>query len=328
MAGSAQLAFECSERITMATISTSHPITAKDKMEGLTLASGWTLVERLKPSASSSGGNFGAGYKATRGSEIAFVKAIDFVDALSASDPLVELGKLAALATFEKDVLSYCSDRGMTKVMKFIGHEYISSDGSGNPLHNVSCLIMEAGDQDLRRLASVVGITPCAWNLQVIKDVSLGLAQLHGGGIAHLDIKPSNVISIKDTIVPSLSASTAGTVVTSGTLLASVPSSPKLLAKDFKAMKVADLGRVIRKNMSGPYDAYSWPGDERYQPPERWYGSVPTDWNDSREAADAYMLASLIVFLFTGSTLQSLVYPKIPAAFQPGIWTGAYDQDL
>ncbi|MDP3246742.1 MAG: hypothetical protein Q8M93_07235 [Polaromonas sp.] len=306
-------------------------LTAKDHLEGMTLASGWTLVERLKPSVGSSGGNFGAGYRATKGNEIAFVKAIDFVSALEAADPLVALGKLVAEATFEKDVLAYCSERGMTKVLKYLGHEYISGDGTGNPLTNVSCLIMEAGDQDLRRLINVVGVPPCAWNLQVMKDVSLGLAQLHRGEIAHLDIKPSNVISFRDSVGVNHSNSLIGSAgisaAVSGAAASPVPV-PSLKVKDFKAMKVADLGRVIRKNQAGPFDNRQWPGDRRYQPPERWYGNVPTDWNDSRESADAYMLASLIVYLFTGATLQSLVVPKIPIAFLPGNWTGGYDQDL
>lgn len=306
-------------------------LTAKDHLEGMTLASGWTLVERLKPSPGSSGGNFGAGYRAMKGDEIAFVKAIDFVSALREADPLAALGKLIAEATFEKDVLAYCSERGMTKVLKYLGHEYISSDGTDNPLTNVSCLIMEAGDQDLRRLINVVGAPPCAWNLQVMKDVSLGLAQLHGGEIAHLDIKPSNVISFRNSVGVSPSGVPAGTAGIPAALSAAAAPTvaiPSLKVKDFKAMKVADLGRVIRKNQAGPFDNRRWPGDTRYQPPERWYGNVPSDWNDSREAADAYMLASLIVYLFTGATLQSLVIPKIPVAFLPGNWTGGYDQDL
>ena len=273
------------------------PVSPKSQLVGTTLASGWLLIEKLEPSQGSSGGTFGVGYKAQKGDEIAFVKAIDFVDAISATDPLMELTKLSSLANFEKDVLLYCAQRGMTKVLRFIGHEYISSD-QNNPLARVSCLIMEACTEDLRRLFNTKGVGACAWNLQVLRDVSLAIAQLHKGGIAHQDIKPSNVIE----------------VVGNG--------------KSSKTMKVGDLGRVVRREHTGPFDTLFWPGDRRYSPPERWYGFVPRDWSDARDASDAYMLGSLMVYLFTGATLQSLVFNLIPQAFQPGTWTGSFDQDL
>lgn len=287
----------------MSAVPTASPAasqtTPKNHLEGRTLKSGWTLGEQVLPSSGSSGSNFGAGYKATRGGEIAFVKAIDFVGALSAADPLEALGRLSAEATFEKDVLAYCADKGMTKVMRYYGHEYVSADGTNNPMTNVSCLIMEAGEQDLRRLVNGTGLAACAWNLQVMQDVSMAVAQLHGGGIAHQDIKPSNVISVSEKA-----------------------------SKQAQTMKVADLGRVVRRDRNGPFDTRSWPGDLRYSPPERWYSFVPPNWIDARDASDAYMLGSLMVYLFTGATLQSLVSPLIPEPFKPGKWSGGFDQDL
>jgi serine/threonine protein kinase len=208
------------------------------------------------------------------------------------------LTKLSNIANFEKDVLSYCAERGMSKVLRFIGHEYVSADGSTNPLMRVSCLIMEAGTEDLRRLINANGAAACAWNIQVLRDISQAIAQLHKGGIAHQDIKPSNVIEV-----------------------ASIGSGGKM-------MKVGDLGRVVRREHAGPFDGLQWPGDRRYSPPERWYGYVPPDWSDARDASDAYMLGSLMVYLFTGTTMQSLVFNYIPPAFVPGAWTGSFDQDL
>ena len=40
------------------------------------------------------------------------------------------------------------------------------------------------------------------------------------------------------------------------------------------------------------------------------------------------MLGSLMVYLFTGATLQSLVDSKIPGPFRTDQWSGAFDQDL
>lgn len=283
----------------MSTAAAATPATPKSQLLGTTLSSGWTLVERLDPTKGSSGGNFGVGYKATRGTETAFVKAIDFVDALRSADPFGEIAALTQIALFERDVLEYCTARKMSRILQYFGHEYVWVGDQTNPLNRVSCLILEAGSSDLRRLITANGLATCAWNLQVLRDVAQAVAQLHQGEIAHQDIKPSNVISFGD--------------------LPNAPSSD---------MKVGDLGRVVRKGQSGPFDGFAWPGDQRYSPPERWYGYVPPDWCDAREASDAYMLGSLLIYLFTGASLQALVMNIIPAAFRPDQWAGRYDEDL
>lgn len=271
----------------------------KHQLLGVTLASGWRLDEVLAATAGSSGGTFGVGYRASRGTEEAFVKAIDFWDALNAADPIAELGKLSKIALFERDVLEHCKANGMNRVLQFIGHEYVSVGEKSNPMNRVSCLIMEAGETDLRRLVVANGPANCAWNLQVIRDVSMAVAQLHRSEISHQDLKPSNVIEFGD-VLPG--------------------GKPD--------MKVGDLGRVVRKGAAGPFDSMPWPGDLRYSPPERWYGYVPPDWCDAREASDAYMLGSLLFYLFTGTPLQVVIMNAIPSAFRPGVWTGRYDQDL
>ena len=268
-------------------------------MTGRTLPSGWTLGVQLKASNGSSGGTFGVGYVATRGCEIAFVKVIDFVEAFGNPDPIFELTKLIGNANFEKDVLAYCTERGMSRVMRFLGHEYVFTNGPTDLMSRVSCLIMEAGQTDLRRLVNQTGLNSCPWNLQVINDVALAITQLHKGGIAHQDVKPSNVIAV------------SGKTSTSTQI-----------------MKVADLGRVVRRAQVGPFDGADWPDDMRYSPPERWYGHVPTDWCDSRDAADAYMLGSLLLYLSTGVPLQALVGPLIPHQYLPSHWGGSYDDNL
>ena len=275
------------------------PLTPKSQLLGKTLGSGWTLVEQFTPAKHSTGGNFGVGYKAKRGDEVAFVKAVYFVAAVSAADPLMALQSLVAEATFEKDVLAFCADQKMSRVLKYLGHEYFNP---GNPadLHNrVSCLIMELGSDDLRGMVHKTAGRNFTWNLQIMRDVAQALAQLHKGGIAHQDIKPSNVISVEG--APGVADS---------------------------QVKVGDMGRVVRRDTPGPFNAMSWPGDGRYMPPERWYGYLPPNWTDAREASDAYMLGSLFLFLCTGTSLQILVFQNIPDPFKPGAWMGGFDQDL
>jgi serine/threonine protein kinase len=279
----------------MATVPILSP---KYQLRGVTLVSGWTLVEQLQKPHGLSGGNFGVGYRATMGNRTAFVKAVDFVEAMSAPDVLAKMQWLTNETQFEREVLEYCTSQGMSKVIHFIGHEYYASNPT-DPLSRVSCLIMEAGDKDLRRLVHMDGLSTCAWNMLAMRDVSQAIAQLHKGNIAHGDIKPSNVIA----------TNTAAT-----------------------EMKVGDLGRVVRNDKSGPFDSMRWTGDLNYTPPEAWYGNIPggmpTGWNNTRDATDAYMLGNLLVYLFTNASLQSLVMNEIPSGFKPGEWRGNYDDNL
>lgn len=281
----------------MATTPTPTP-TPKYLLLNVTLASGWKLVEQLQKTPGLSGGNFGVGYRATMGNRVAFVKVVDFVAAMKHADPLFAMRSLTNEAQFEKEVLEYCTLKGMSKVISFFGHEYYMLNPA-DPFSQVSCLIMEAGDKDLRHLVHQDGISTYAWNMQIMRDISQAIAELHNGSIAHGDIKPSNIITTNQ----------AATEV-----------------------KVGDLGRVVRSDQPGPFDSMRWVGDSNYMPPEGWYGSIPgampTGWNNTREATDAYMLGNLLVYLFTGVSLQSLVIKEIPSGYKPGEWAGNYDDNL
>ena len=158
---------------------------------------------------------------------------------------------------------------------------------------------MEIGAGDLRKQLSHLGVFSCSSVFTILADVALGMSQLHRHGVAHQDVKPSNVISMTDMSVP----------------------------KD-ALFKVGDLGRIVRKNKVGPYDGLHWPGDGNYAPPERWYGLVPPQWTDARESSDAYMLGSLVFFLLTGTPLQPLLLHRMPPLMSPGVWTGGYTEPL
>jgi len=172
------------------------PASPRQQLLGVTLPSGWHLEQMLPQPPGSSGGNFGTGYIAKKNGQIAFVKAVDFVQAMGEADPMLALSKLVNETTFEKDVLEYCTAHGMTRVLRFIGHEYVFVGDQSNLLNRVSCLIMEAGHDDLRRLVNKSTAISCSWSLFVLCDVAKAIAQLHKGGIAHQDVKPSNVIAM------------------------------------------------------------------------------------------------------------------------------------
>ncbi|WP_431286531.1 protein kinase domain-containing protein [Roseateles chitinivorans] len=256
-------------------------------------------MQQLSKSPGGSGSNFCVGYIAERNGQKAFVKALDFVDALAAPDPVAELTKLTSLATFEREAMELCEANKLSRLIRLISHEYVNLDPTNNPMNRVYCLIMEIGAGDLRKQLSHLGVFSCSAVFSILADVALGMSQLHRHGVSHQDVKPSNVISMTDMTVP----------------------------KD-SVFKVGDLGRVVRKDRSGPYDAMAWPGDGQYAPPERWYGHVPSQWTDAREASDAYMLGSLVFFLFTATPLQAIVANRLPPLMHPGTWAGGYNEPL
>lgn len=289
-------------------IETERP---RDQLVGRTLSSGWRIVRRLDRKQGDTGGNFGVGYVAERGpGELAFVKAIDYLKALRSTNAAEELHRLTQEFAFEREVLEYCEANDLTKVISFYGHEDVHTDDSRDASKLVSCLIMEAGDKDIRRLVNDSGgpSASCAWNLFVLSDITLAASQLHKHGIAHHDLKPSNVIAVKP---PSAVASIA-----------------EQGDQGRQHVKVGDLGRVLRRNASSPYNQLPYAGDPQYQPIEIHYGHFLPDWVDAREAADAYMIGSLAFFLFTGVSIQTLLHHFIPPTHYPRTWRGAYDSDL
>lgn len=263
------------------------------------MACGWRIVSKIVPLAGSTGGHFGVGYIAEKDGKHAFVKAIDFVGAIRSADPLKELAKLTAEANFERDALEFCGEKRMSKVVRLLAHEYVDAGNSNDPMQRVACLVLEFGEGDLRGKVNTIGSLRLSWILEVLRDVALAIDQLHRRGIAHQDIKPSNVVSI--------------------------PQSGTVNGAD---MKLTDLGRVVRKGVAGPHDSRDWPGDPHYSPPERWYGFHSPDWPDEREASDAFMLGSLLFFLFTGVPLQPLLIVNTPDPFKPLNWRGGYDDAL
>ena len=271
-----------------------------DHLEGVELKSGWKVQKKVLKKLGATGSNFGTCYHATRGEEHAFVKAVDFRKALSATDFLAAVSELAAHAIWEKEVMEFCDQHGLSKIVRLHDHEYVLLESAnGDPTKRISCLVMEIGKGgDLRSHLDVKANQTSSWKLHVIRDVALAIDQLHRKGIVHLDIKPSNVISMVDAEAKQAS------------------------------MKLGDMGRVVRKGIAGPFDNHPWPGDRNYQPPEKWYGFQSPQWNDERESADAFLLGSLLVFLFTGLPMTTLIYNQLPDPYKPGIYRGDFDQAL
>ena len=93
-------------------------------------------------------------------------------------------------------------------------------------------------------------------------------------------------------------------------------------------LKLADLKRAAAEGLKPPHDEYEVAGDRTYAPPELLYHHVPPDWRRRRYGCDAYLLGSMIVYMFTGLGTTALMISELDFRQRPGQWTGTYEDIL
>lgn len=264
--------------------------TPAQQLLGMTLDGGWKVVEAVVRSPRGTGGNFSHGYivQNARGTR-AFLKALDYSRALRAPDPATALKALTDAYIFERDVLHKCRDKRLDRVVVAI------TDGTvrvaGEP---VQYLILELAEADARSHANAAARFDTAWTLRALHHVSTGVSQLHREGIAHQDVKPSNVLSFEG-----------------GTL-----------------SKLGDLGRAAHQGHTPPHEWLNIAGDPSYAPPELLYQYLDPDWTRRRCGCDAYLLGSMVVFFFTGVGATALLRKELHPAHAWDRWTADFDSVL
>ncbi|MBS7807154.1 lipopolysaccharide kinase InaA family protein [Variovorax sp. PCZ-1] len=277
----------------------------KDLLVGHTVGQGWVVTSVLRKVDGETGGNFSTGYFVERGGEKAFLKAMDLTRALlaPADQQLDSIRFVIDMIQFEGAVLQECANRNLSRVVRLLESGIVDFDASvtdpiTRAIRRVHFFIFELGGPDVRKAYGVPTADDAAIRLRVLHNVATAIQQLHSAGVAHQDIKPSNILQFS-----------------------------------LDQHKVADLGRASVQGKLGPLDEQLFPGDPTYCPPEFAYGHRPTDYVDRRYATDAYMLGSMIAFLFTlqGTTSllqQSLEQHLLPPSWQrePSIapWSGSY----
>lgn len=269
--------------------------TAAELLLGRTLEDGWKVIERIETPPVATGGCFSVCYlvESARGNR-AFLKALDYSRAFGEEnpDPARALQAMTEAYNFERDLLKKCSERKMDHVVRALGDGSLRvSEAQG--VNVVQYLLFELADHDVRLHLALSEKIDVAWKLRSLHHVATGLRQLHSAGIAHQDLKPSNVLVFED-----------------------------------QTSKVGDLGRAAYEGKIGPWDGLAWPGDPAYAPPELLYGHRPPDWRTRRLGSDLYLMGSMIFFFFTGLSATHLLTSELPPELRPGTWRGTFDEGL
>ncbi len=257
---------------------------------GKVLPGGWKVIERIKPSVYSTGGNFSVGYivESTKSGEKAFLKALDYSRALKSPDPPRALEAMTSAYNFERNILERCKEKNLDKIVKAVADGKYDVEGtSGFSL--VNYLIFELADGDSRKYLDLAGTFDKAWSLRSLHHIGTGLRQLHGQSIAHQDLKPSNVLVFKG-----------------------------------NSSKIGDVGRAAFKGHIPPHENYVIPGDPTYAPPELLFGHIDPDWNRRRRGCDLYLLGSMVLFFFMNIGMTTAIVEEMNSVHLPNSLSGTF----
>jgi eukaryotic-like serine/threonine-protein kinase len=268
-------------------------------LEGLTLQSGWRVLSRLEEYPGKTGGCFSCPYIVEKDGRRAFLKALDYSQAEDiasqlGSDIPTALQMLVAAYNFERNLLRDCAQKRMDRVVTALedGSVQVGS-GSYGVLGTVNYLIFECADGDVRRHLALAEKIELAWKLRCIHNIATGLLQLHSAGVAHQDVKPSNVL---------------------------------VFGAD--GSKIADLGSASRRGIVSPRDDLEFAGESTYAPPELLYNYLDPEWNRRRQACDVYHLGSMVVFFFCGVGMTAMILKHLAPEHHPTRWAGTYTEVL
>ena len=259
---------------------------------GRTLNNGWTVDTSIVRPPSATGGTFSASYFVSRKGQRAFLKAMDYTAALGAPDPARALAAMTAAYNFERDLLEKCKVRRLSRIVRVLEAGTLPST-TGDAAGVVQYLIFELAAGDLRFFVKIDTDLEVAWTLRMMHHVVAALRQLHAAGIAHQDVKPSNVLVFES-----------------------------------RHPKLADLGRASDRYGQSPFDDLECAGDRTYAPPELLYGEISNDWSSRRLACDLYLLGSIIVFFCAGVSMTHLLMARIAKNHHYSNWGGTYREVL
>ena len=269
---------------------------AAEMLLGRPLERGWRVTERVPRHPAATGGTFSVGYIVEHpDGKRGLCKALDYLKAFSQPTTPDALHLATEQYIFERNLHQKCDTYKMSKIITALDDGYVMVPECIMP--RVDYIIFELADSDVRHQLNLEPDLKAAFRFRALHHVTVALRQLHQHGIAHQDVKPSNVLSCAE-------------------------------AHADKVHKLGDLGRATDMSMPALHDGIAIPGDRNYAPPEHLYGLLYPDFMTRRCASDIYQLGSLATFMFTGMTMNSLLFSQLAGEYSWRKWNGTYDEVL
>jgi len=158
---------------------------------GKQLGKWFVKKKRIKDKEDNSGA-FSSGYTVVdEEGNLAFLKAFNYLYAFNNLGKSADtLNRMTGSFRYERDLLSFCSDYKMRRVVTAIDSgEYKEP----TELIPVPYLVFEHAKGNLSKIRALKN-PKLAWKLKSFHGALTGLSQLHYKKIAHQDIKPSNIL--------------------------------------------------------------------------------------------------------------------------------------
>ena len=255
----------------------------------------WKVKKRIDRNSDETGGMFSVGYEVIdKNNKLGFLKAFNFKEVFrhENEDMMKVLNAFSEAYNYEKEILEKCSQRRLKHIVNILDAGTITENGYMIP---VPYLIFEMAEESLRnRISEINKKVDVIWNLKCIHQIAVALQEIHNSDIAHLDLKPSNIL---------------------------------LFEEDFS--KLTDFGRSSMKNSNIRvyYEKNgSVEGDRTYAPIERLYGFNEGNWYNIKIGTDFYLLGSFIFQMFTGFSITTAIMLNIDKQFHWINWKGNYNE--
>jgi serine/threonine protein kinase len=275
----------------METAVLSDAPSAAASLKDVELPGGWVATELVPRISSHTGGHYSVSYLALHKSGTkGFLKALDYSRAFGSPDRALAINELTAAYLHERTILERCANRKLRRIVRAIDHGSVALPGFALP---VDYIVFERAEGDLRDQMDAMGEIDDLWRLRTLHQIATGMFELHGSGIAHQDVKPSNIL-------------------------------------DFAAdgTKLGDLGRSACLAIPCPYDDVPVPGTRAYAPPELLYDRPLQDFDRRRFGCDAYLLGSMAVYLFLGCSATAALLAQLDPQHRPEQWRDGFSAVL
>lgn len=246
-----------------------------ERLSGLMLDNGWRVKHRIRHDDGITGASRSACYKGVSadGKTPVFIKAFDFrgEDLFGTTE---RLERMVREYNHERNVLYLCRENSLSRVTRILdaGKVLVGEEA-------VHYLICEWAEKCLREVQPPGDCSvPIEARLIALRNVFSAVAQLHGAGIAHQDIKPSNAVCLTPTV-----------------------------------LKLTDLGSSSCSSLpSPPHDEDFLVGQPNYAPYELLYEEAPQSWHRRRIGCDLFLLGNLCFTSFFGVSLTELTLHALP----------------